>query len=277
MNPPNVATVRELPYLYKKGDVDLTDHLSFNGVFLVSIAPFIGSFLAVLVRRLPKNRPIILARSECESCNRRLAFWELIPLLSFILLWGRCRTCSEPIPRALPIIELAAIGVAVWVIWVVSDPRYALALCVLGWALLVLSFIDASEFYLPDILTLPLIVIGLVVTLLLNPADLLDRTLGVISGYTIFCAISKLYQILRGRDGLGEGDAKLMAVSGAWLGMGALVEVIFIAALIGLLVALLGYLKGLKVNGGTPLPFGPPLSVAIWLQALHGPLIMKGP
>ncbi|MBV9653235.1 MAG: prepilin peptidase [Acetobacteraceae bacterium] len=239
-------------------------------VILLIAAPFAGSFLGVLVRRLPAGRPIAWARSQCESCGQNLHALDLVPLVSFAALRGRCRHCGGPIDRFHPAIELAAIGVAAWAALAAGDdgPRL-LASCILGWLLLAAAWIDAGYFVLPDAITLPAVVAGLAATWWLDPAAIADHAAAAMFGYGVFRGIALAYRRLRGRDGLGAGDAKLLAASGAWLGLSSLPSVVLAAALLGLMwAALLAWREG-AMTRLTPIPFGPSLALATWLIWLY--------
>ena len=244
-----------------------------GGLWPLLVSPFVGSLLGVLIRRLPEGRPVAIARSACESCGHRLGPAELVPVASFLIQRGRCRHCGAAIAPMHLAIELAAVGVAL-VVMACAEDELAWAGCGLGWTLLALGWIDAESMLLPDELTLPLIVAGLAAAWLLEPWTLADRAVGAIAGYTAFRLVEIGYRRLRGRDGLGQGDAKLLAAAGAWLGWQALSWVVVIAALCGLAVAGVLAGRGRKVGAGTALPFGPALALStwmLWLFAQAGP------
>jgi len=193
------------------------------------LAPFIGSFLGVLIRRWPAGRPVAYGRSCCDHCGAPLAPRDLVPLVSWLLARGRCRRCKAPIGEFYPLVELAALGVVVWA--GTLDTEAALWLdCLLGWGLLTLAWIDAEHLLLPDILTLPLILFGLGAAWYLRWPPLVDAAAGAAVGYLSFRLLALAYRWLRGRDGLGAGDAKLLAAGGAWLGWQALGDVVLGAA-----------------------------------------------
>jgi leader peptidase (prepilin peptidase)/N-methyltransferase len=230
----------------------------------VAVAPVIGSFLGVVIRRLPAGEPIAWSRSRCDSCRAALTARDLVPLLSWLMARGRCRFCAAPIGWFYPAVELAALAVAV--VAAVRDAGAAAWLdCVLGWWLLALGWIDARHWLLPDMLTLPLILAGLGVGLAIEPASAPAHAVAAAIGYLGFRGLAYAYRRLRGRDGLGAGDAKLLAAGGAWLGVGALPPVILIAALGGLLTALALRLAGVRLGAASAMPFGPFLALAIWL------------
>jgi leader peptidase (prepilin peptidase) / N-methyltransferase len=239
------------------------------GWSLVPSAPFVGSFLGLIVRRLPDGSPIAWARSRCEECGARLRAPDLVPLLSWLAARGRCRYCGSALGWFYPGIELAALAVALAAVLADSGERVWLD-CLLGWWLLTLGWIDVRRGLLPDALTLPLVLAGLTAAAALDPDRLTDRALGAAIGYLSLIAIAMLYRWWRGRDGLGRGDAKLLAASGAWLGAAALPQVILWAALAALAAALCLRLAGTRLSAHSALPFGPFLALATWLLWLSG-------
>jgi leader peptidase (prepilin peptidase)/N-methyltransferase len=230
----------------------------------VLAAPFAGSLLGVLIRRLPRDRPDLWGRSACEACGHVLSPLELVPLASFALLRGRCRACGARIAAAHPAVELAAVVVALLAAVVANDTATLWAGCALGWTLLALAWLDWEQFWLPDVLTLPLLLAGLLQAWLAQPWDLTGRALGAAVGYMGLRALNLLYRAARHRDGLGEGDAKLLAAGGAWLGWEALPDVLLLGALFGLGLAGLARLRGERLAAATALPFGTALAAAIW-------------
>jgi leader peptidase (prepilin peptidase) / N-methyltransferase len=245
----------------------------YDRFMTILLSPFIGSFLGVLIRRLPEDRPVAVARSACESCHHPLGPLDLVPIGSYVVSRGRCRHCGAPIGRFHLLIELAALVPAVWAACL-DDGLRLWADCILGWALLALSWIDWRHMILPDVLTLPLLVAGLGFGWLFDPGNIADYAIGAAVGWLLFSAIAWFYRRLRGRDGLGEGDAKLLAAAGAWVTWEGLPEVMLVAALAGLAVALAGRLAGQKMEAQTAIPFGPCLAFATWLTWLYGPLLL---
>jgi leader peptidase (prepilin peptidase)/N-methyltransferase len=236
-------------------------------------APFFGSFLGVVIERLPHGRPVGMARSACDACGQALGFRDLVPIGSYIFTQGKCRHCRAPIGRFHLLVELAALGVAIWAVSI--DEGFRLwADCGLGWVLLTLAWIDARHMILPDLLTLPLVLAGLGVSFVLDPGNIIDHAAGAAVGFLLFLAVARTYRALRGRDGLGEGDAKLLAASGAWVTWAGLADVIVIAALAGIGVALFARLRGGQLHGQTAIPFGPCLAFATWLVWLYGAVLV---
>jgi leader peptidase (prepilin peptidase)/N-methyltransferase len=238
---------------------------------LLLIAPVVGSFLGAIIRRMPEGRSVAWTRSRCESCETPLAARDLVPILSWALAKGRCRYCGNAIGWFYPGVELAACGVAL-VALAVNGGSDAWVDCLLGWWLLTLGWTDLRSWLLPDALTLPLVIAGLAVAVLFDADLLVDHALGAALGYLVLFGVAALYRILRGREGLGQGDAKLLAASGAWLGASALPQVIVLAAVSALGVAGCLRLAGVPLGAQSALPFGPFLAIATWVLWLHGPL-----
>jgi leader peptidase (prepilin peptidase)/N-methyltransferase len=241
------------------------------GWSLVVVAPFIGSFLGLLIRRLPEGSPVARGRSRCDACGATLRARDLVPILSWLTVRARCRYCNQPLGWFYPGVELAALAVALAAVLLDGGQRVWLD-CVLGWWLLALGWIDLRSWLLPDALTLPLIIAGLAAAFLFSPDQLTDRALGAALGYLSLIAIAALYRALRGREGLGGGDAKLLAASGAWLGAAALPQVVLFAALSALATAACLRLAGIRLGIHSALPFGPFLALATWVLWLLGPL-----
>jgi leader peptidase (prepilin peptidase)/N-methyltransferase len=224
----------------------------------ILLAPFIGSFVGVLIERLPTGENLLWTRSHCGACRRNLAAIDLVPVVSHLALKGRCRSCNAPIPAFHLWVELLATAIAVAAVLAEPDAAHIWLACGLGWTLLALSWIDLRHFLLPDVLTLPLLLAGLAARFWLDRATVTGGAIGAALGYLLFRAVEILYRKLRGRDGLGQGDAKLLAAAGAWVGWQGLSSVITAAALIGIVVALARRRSG-------AIPFGPCLAMALWL------------
>jgi leader peptidase (prepilin peptidase) / N-methyltransferase len=243
----------------------------------ILVAPFIGSFLGVVITRLPHGQSIVAGRSACDHCGHTLSPLELIPVVSWLFLKGKCRACGKTIDPLLPAVEAMATLVAVWAASLFSDPWLLWASAVFGWALLGLACIDARHFILSDELTLPLIPAGLAVALLLLPDRLEANVIGAVAAGAAFWALRIAYQWIRQREGLGMGDVKLAAAAGAWVGWDGIASVVLIAALVGIAAVLLSRLRGTIVSAADRVPFGTHLCIAIWLVWLYGPLTIGIP
>jgi leader peptidase (prepilin peptidase) / N-methyltransferase len=236
------------------------------------VAPFAGSFLGALVLRLPEGRPVLAGRSACPHCRAVLGARDLVPLLSWLLALGRCRHCRALLGAFYPGTELAALGVALWAALVV--PAWLLwSTCMLGWTLLALALLDHRHLILPDIVTLPLIPLGLAVAWIAAADALLPHALAAALGFAAFAAIAWLYRRLRRREGLGMGDAKLLAAAGAWVGPLGLPGVVLLGAATALAVALARGIARGRLRAVDHVPFGPYLAFGLWLVWLYGPLV----
>jgi leader peptidase (prepilin peptidase) / N-methyltransferase len=181
-----------------------------------------------------------------------------------------CTIAYLPRSQKLALIGAAALLVMAWAASADSDPRRLAFGCILGWGLLALSWIDWHTLRLPDALTLPLMGVGLATAWMDSPEALYAGVVGALAGYAALLAVGVCYRLARGQDGLGRGDAKLLAAGGAWLGVAALPWVVLLAALFGLVLAILHGARGGRLTRETTLPFGPPLALAIWIIWLYG-------
>lgn len=247
--------------------------MTFEGWVAILTAPMIGSFLGVVIDRLPEGRPIGAGRSTCDYCSRHLGPFELIPIVSYLVQSGRCKACNGRLRPFYPLIELVATVVAVSVAFTISGWLIWVSLY-LGWSLLVLSVIDARHKILPDSINLALLPIGLVVTYLHSPTRIDVHLLGAVSGFLGLVLMSWIYRYLRKREGLGLGDAKLFAAAGAWLGWPALPGLLFVAAISALTVTLMRTWTGERLFMTDEISFGPYLALAFWASWLLGPLTM---
>jgi len=242
-----------------------------SSIFLLIVAPFIGSFLGVVIERLPTGRSVIFGRSMCDGCGRQLGVLDLIPVISWVRTGGRCRHCGVWLGWFYPAIELAALAIAGWALFAVPI-QLAWATAALGWMLLALAEIDRRHLLLPDALTLPLLLAGLGVAAWYPGMRLIDHLLGAALGFAGLWLLAAAYQRLRGREGLGQGDAKLFAAAGAWLGWQGLASVLLIGAASGLAWTLVRNLTGHGKPPTEPIGFGPFLALGTWLTWIWGPL-----
>lgn len=248
--------------------------IRLSSIFLVIASPFVGSFLGVVIKRLPEGRSILFGRSRCDCGKVALATRDLVPIVSWTLNRGLCRTCARPLGSFYPATEIAALIVAVWSV-AVLPPDLVWIGAGFGWMLLTLGWIDRREFILPDSLTLPLAVAGIVVVAMIDWSCLVDHLIGAAAGYASLRLVSWLYRRWRGRDGLGHGDAKLFAALGAWVGWQGLPTVMLYAALGGLVVTAFFTVRRGSLRLDRALPFGPYLCIGGWLVWLYGPLMLS--
>lgn len=229
---------------------------------ILLLAPIAGSAAGAFARRYP-DRLVewATARSRCPACGTTLAWYDLVPIWSFLLLRGRCRLCRARIDPAELGVELAALVPAVLAVALLEPLAAFLAACV-GWILLAAALVDRRTLLLPDLLTLPLLAAGLLGAWAgLAPASPLGGLAGALLGFAGTALIGELYHRLRGREGLGLGDAKLLAAAGAWLGPAPLPLVLLVGAASALLAALA---TGAHRRPDEPIPFGPWLALGFW-------------
>jgi len=225
----------------------------------------VGSYLATVLLRWPRDISATQGRSRCDTCGMRLGPASLIPILSYVLQRGRCRGCGTSIAVDHPAMELAGamIGGLSAAFFVTTLPL-ALASAMFGWTLLLLAAFDLRYFWLPDRLTLPLAALGILVSLgRIGPAPV-SALIGAIAGFSCLWAVGRVYRSLRGQEGLGGGDPKLFGAIGAWVGWDVLPKVLLAAACLGLAATAVSYLMGKSLNARTRLPLGSLLAMAAW-------------
>jgi len=264
-------------------------------VCLLSLGLVVGSFFNVVIYRLPlmmearwrrdccellelpgeKQAPLLTLaspNSHCPHCGTAIKPWHNVPVISYLLLRGKCAACATPISLRYPAVELATGLLTLLLAWHFSPP-WALAGAILfTWALLVLTMIDVDHKLLPDDITLPLLWLGLLFNLGATFVSLADAVIGAMAGYLILWSVYWLFKLLTGKEGMGYGDFKLLAAIGAWLGWQALPLVILLSSLVGAicgiaLIVMRG--RGREV----PIPFGPYLAIAGWIALLWGDAI----
>lgn len=234
------------------------------------LGAIIGSFLATIVSRWPRGASVVTGRSRCDGCGRALGVVDLVPLVGWLVARGKCRTCGARIDPVHPFIEAGAALIG-GVCALAFPPLTALLLAVGGWLLLTLAVLDARHLWLPDALTLPLAALGLTLGDWVLPASFESRAIGAAAGAGLLFLLALGYRRLRGREGLGLGDAKLLGAIGAWLGWQALPFVLVIASVTALLWVLALRLRGEKIEAQMRVPLGTFLCIAVvpgWMIAL---------
>ncbi|MCK4488560.1 MAG: prepilin peptidase [Desulfobacterales bacterium] len=233
----------------------------------------VGSFLNVCIYRLPRSISLIRPRSMCPGCKAKIAFYDNVPVASYLWLRGRCRHCGTAISLRYPLIELVSglFAVAVFI-------RYGLSwegifLYALVAALLVITFIDIDHKIIPDVITYPGIVVGFLTSLVLGRITYKESLFGIILGGGVLLLIALGYYLLTKREGMGGGDIKLLAMIGAFLGWKGVIFTVFVGSAIGTVV---GIALALRTEGGRKLaiPFGPFLSLGALLFLFFGPQII---
>ena len=253
---------------------------AFDYVVVGILGLIVGSFLNVVVHRVPHRESIVTPGSHCPSCGHSLRPWENIPVISWVFLRGRCHGCGTAIAWRYPALELLSGLLALIVFSQVGLTLELLPALIFTWALLALTLIDLETYLLPDRITKP----GIVAGLLLNGSAVfwpglaltspLNALLGVILGYGCLWLLSAGYHLATGRHGMGGGDLKLLGMIGAWLGWQAVFLTLFIAAISGGLVAVIYLLSG--KGRDYAMPFGPYLALGGWLMLLWPQQIIQG-
>jgi len=210
--------------------------------------------------------------SSCPHCGARIAPWDNIPVLSWLLLRGRCRRCKEPISPRYPLIETLTALLSVIVVWHFGATAEAAAALVLTWGLIALAFIDLDTQLLPDDITLPLLWVGLLLSLTGLFTDSTSAIVGAVAGFLALWLVYHAFRLLTGKEGMGRGDFKLLALFGAWLGWQALPQILLLSALAGAVIGV-GLIATGRREASQPMPFGPFLAVAGWIALLWGPVI----
>ena len=234
----------------------------------------LGSFLNVCIHRLPLHQSIVFPVSHCCSCKKPIAFYDNIPLLSFIVLRGACRHCKAPISYQYPLVELLTgfLSLACMMKWGVSLP-YAVSLAFCG-ALIVVTFIDLQHQIIPDSTSLPGILCGLLISLVMPSLSFLDSLLGAALGGGSLLIIAGGYYLLTKQEGMGLGDVKLLAMMGAFLGWQSILFIIMVGSFSGALVGIAVMIKK-KKDRRYAIPFGPFLSLGAVSYLLYGQNIIE--
>jgi leader peptidase (prepilin peptidase)/N-methyltransferase len=237
--------------------------------FAVAVAAVLGSFLNVCISRLPAGESIVFPPSHCPRCRVPIRVYDNIPLVSYLVLGGRCRACRERISWRYPVVEGLAVAVGVLTLWQFGLTWAGLRTFVLGLALIAVTFTDVETRLIPDAITLPGIVVGLLFQLWPSPRGVVDGLTGCLVAGGIFYLIAWLSPMVFGREGLGGGDIKLAAMMGAFLGLPVVMVGIYFGVMAGGLVAILMLLTGQK-QWGQYLAFGPFLAAGGLAAAFWG-------
>ena len=258
----------------------------------------IGSFLNVVVHRLPimlkqewqsearllldvqapgkqesKRYNLVTPRSACPACGQPISSIHNIPLISYLLLKGRCASCQARIALRYPLLELVTGVATVTVISVLGPTMQGMLACLLTYSLIALSQIDFETKLLPDDITLPILWLGLIANMYDTFTDLQSAVIGAVLGYLALWTVYQGFRVITGKEGMGFGDFKLLALLGAWLGWQALTFIILMSSIIGTLVGVTLILLGRDRNDA--IPFGPYLAGAGWISLLWGDILLS--
>jgi leader peptidase (prepilin peptidase)/N-methyltransferase len=277
-------------------------------VFLLAIAILslvIGSFLNVVIYRLPimmqrawadecrewlsaedsaagvsadkiPKPPfnLLVPRSQCPTCGHKISALENIPVISYLALRGRCTACHAPISLQYPLVEIVTVILSLIVAWRFGYGWQTIAALLLTWALIALSAIDFHTKLLPDSITLPYLWLGILVNMGGLFTNLQASVLGAVCGYLSLWCVYHLFKLLTGKEGMGYGDFKLLAMLGAWVGWQMLPLVILLSSVVGATMGI-SLIITKDRNRDNPIPFGPYLAVAGWIAFLWGPQITE--
>ena len=274
--------------------------LAEPALVIVAAAVFglaIGSFLNVVIHRLPRmmehewkaqcaelagGNPVatgprynlVVPRSHCPQCNAPLRVSDNIPVVSWLLLKGKCAHCGTKISARYPIVEALTAALSAVVAFKFGFTTETLLALVFTWTLVALTFIDADTTLLPDDLTLPLLWLGLGANVLGIFAPLKDAVIGAIAGYLVLWSIYWLFKLATGKEGMGYGDFKLLAALGAWMGWKALLPIVLLSSLVGAVVGI-ALIVLAKRGREIPIPFGPYLAAAGLIVMLAGDALTR--
>lgn len=266
-------------------------------IYALIFGLLIGSFLNVVIYRLPQTLfaswrnecrafiaqeegkvleddkkevfNIAVPRSHCPSCKAPVNAWQNIPIMSYLLLKGKCSNCKTPISLRYPIVELVTGLLTLFIVYTMGFTVKAGLIAVFTWALLVLTLIDIDHQLLPDTITLPLLWLGLLCNSFGLITDINSAVLGAVFGYLSLWSVYWLFKLVTGKEGMGFGDFKLLAALGAWMGWQILPTVIILSSLVGAIIGIGGILI-LGRDKNIPIPFGPYLAIAGWIAFFWG-------
>lgn len=267
-----------------------SDTLAFVLCALI-LGLLVGSFLNVLIHRLPimmqrdwraqareflelpaepvSTFNLVLPHSHCPHCDHQIRAWENIPLVSWLALRGKCSSCRAPISARYPLVELLCGLLSAYVAWHFGFSWQAGAMLLLTWGLLAMSMIDVDHQLLPDSIVLPLLWLGLIVNSFGLFASLPDALWGAVAGYLSLWSVYWMFKLVTGKEGMGYGDFKLLAMLGAWGGWQVLPLTILLSSVVGAVLGTI-MLRLQKAESGTAIPFGPYLAIAGWIALLWG-------
>ena len=257
----------------------------------------VGSFLNVVIHRLPRMmerewhaqcadlrgeapspaEALSLARprSRCPSCGHQITVLENIPIVSYLILRGKCSKCAAPISPRYPVVEAATGLLSAYAAWHFGPTPQALGALIMLWALIALTAIDLDTQLLPDSITLPLLWIGLALNLAGTYVDISSAVIGAMVGYLTLWSVFWLFKLATGKEGMGYGDFKLLAALGAWLGWQMLPVIILLSSIVGAVVGI-SLIVFSRHGRNTPIPFGPYLAAAGIIALFWGPQLTRG-
>lgn len=244
-------------------------------VFACLFGLALGSFLNVCAYRIPLQKSIVYPPSSCPHCGERIAIYDNIPLISYLLLLGRCRHCRKPISPRYPLVEATTAVLSLALFFKLGPSLDYVFFLLFGASLLVIALIDLQYKIIPDRISLPGIVVGFAFSLLpSSPLSWSDSLIGIVAGGGFLLLVGVAYEKLTGREGMGMGDVKMLAMIGAWMGWRSLLFIILLSSLAGSLIggaALVLSRRGVKAR----IPFGPFLSLGTFIFLFFGERITR--
>ena len=273
------VVIHRIPLMLERDwKAQATELLASSAAGGSSAAPAVSAAAVPVATSAPFN--LVTPPSRCPACGAPIRPWQNIPVISWLLLRGRCHGCAAPIPLRYPLVELLTAVLSGWIAW--HFGATSATLCALGvtWSLIALTGIDIDTQLLPDWITLPLLWAGLVAAVVLGPVAGLplpvsprDAILGAAAGYLSLWLVFHAFRLLTGKEGMGYGDFKLFAALGAWLGWKLLPLVILLSAGTGAVIGIAMILLRGR-DRSAPMPFGPYLATAGWIAMLYGDALL---
>lgn len=249
--------------------------MSVTAIYILTFifGSMVGSFLNVCIHRLPEGKSIVFPPSSCPHCNAVIAFYDNIPIISYLILFGRCRQCKSPISPRYPLVEFLTGLFAVILLKTFGFSIELLLYFVFAASLIVITFIDLQHQIIPDMISLPGIVVGFLVSYFL-PHGFINSAIGILVGGGSLFLIAFGYHFITGREGMGGGDIKLLAMIGAFLGWKGVIITIFIGSFIG---AVIGTALMLAKGKDTKyaIPFGPFLAMGAMISLFFGDMLIN--
>ncbi|MEA1935900.1 MAG: prepilin peptidase [Thermodesulfobacteriota bacterium] len=243
-------------------------------IFFIVLGACIGSFLNVCIYRISEGKSIIFPKSFCPNCQQPIRLYDNIPIISYLVLRGRCRNCHKKISLRYPVVELITALLSLLLFWKYGFSFQYLFAFVFTCALIIITFIDLDHQIIPDVITLPGIPLFFLLTFFFMNVSFLDSILGVLIGGGGFYLIAVVYQLVTKREGMGGGDIKLIAMLGAFLGWKSLLFILIVSSFLGAITGvsmMIIHGKDLKYA----VPFGPFLSIAAVAYIFFGDYFMN--
>lgn len=244
-------------------------------IFVGLLGLAVGSFLNVLIYRLPRNKKIVFERSACPKCGKPIPFYHNIPLLSFIILGGKCRDCKARISLRYPLVEFLNAAAYIYFLYMDGITAAWLAHAYLASSLIVIIFIDLEFQIIPDKITLPGMVLGLIASLFVSPPGIVNAAIGFVVGGGALLALAYLGEWLFKKEAMGGGDIKMAAMLGAFVGWQKVLLIFVGGAVIGMVVSIIWMLVSKKVRSERIIPFGPFLAMASFVVIAYGDPIIQ--